>query len=56
MHLLKTTQIAYLKVDKASTKVSNKYTDFADVFSLMLVVELPKHMEINNYAIKSVDD
>lgn len=44
-----------MKADKASTKVPSKYTDFADVFSLKLVVELPKH-EINNHAIKLVND
>ena len=55
-YLLKKTQIAYLKANKASTKVFSKYADFADVFSPKLAVKLSKHMRINNYAIKLVDD
>ena len=45
-----------MKVDKALTKDFSKYTDFADVFSPKLVAELSKHMKINNYTIKLVDD
>ena len=56
MHLLKKTQIVYLKVDKASIKIPSKYTDFADVFLSKLAIELLKYIEINNYAIKLVDD
>ena len=32
VHPLKRAQIAHLKVDKASIKVSSKYANFADVF------------------------
>ncbi len=43
-------------MDEAPTKVSSKYTDFVDVFSSKLAVELLKHMEINNHTIKLIDD
>ena len=56
MHLLKKAQIAYLKVDEAFTKISNKYANFADIFLPKLAVELFKYMRINNYAIKLVDN
>ena len=56
LHPLKTAQITYLKVNEAFTKVSNKYADFADVFSPKLAAKLLKHMRINNYAIKLVHD
>ena len=49
-------QIAYLKADKAFTKVPNKYIDFADVFSRKLAAKLFKHTIINNYTIKLLDD
>ena len=56
LHSSKKAQIAYLKVDEALTKVASQYTNFADVFFPKLAVELPKHMKINDYAIKLVDD
>ena len=56
MHSSKKAQIAHLKADEALTKVPSKYVDFADVFSSKLAAELPEHTEINNYAIKLVDD
>ena len=56
MYPLKKAQIAYLKANEASTKVSIKSTDFADVFLLKLAIELLKHMKINNYTILLVDD
>ena len=48
-------QISGLIAEKASTKVSAKYSDFADVFSPDLASELPKHTEINDHAIELVD-
>ena len=45
-----------MKVDKALTKVSSEYADFADVFLSKLVTELLKHMRINDYTIELVDD
>ena len=56
VHLLRKAQIAHLKVDKAPSKVSSKYADFADVSFPKLVAELPKHTKINDHAIKLVDD
>ena len=48
-------QIAYLKADKALTKVLSKYADFADVFSLKLAIKLLEH-GISDYSIELVDD
>ena len=48
-------QISGLITKKAPTKVSAKYLDFADIFSLDLASELPKHRRINDHAIKLVD-
>ena len=56
VYLSKRVQIAYVKADKAFTKVSSKYADFIDVFSPKLAIKLLKHMEINDHAIKLVDD
>ena len=56
MHPLKRAQIAYLKADKALTKILNKYVDFVDVFSLKLAAEFLEHTKINYHAIKLVDD
>ena len=56
VHLLRRVKVAYLKVDEAPTKVSSKYADFIDVFFLKLIIQLPKYIEINNYAIKLVDN
>ena len=41
---------------KVFIEVFNEYTDFTDIFSLNLTVELFKHMRINNHAIKLLDD
>ena len=40
---------------EASTNVSAKYLDFADVFFPDLAYELPKHIGINDHAIERVD-
>ena len=56
MYPLKKAQIAYLKADKAPIKVPNKYTDFADIFSLKLTTKLLEHIRINNHTIELVDD
>ncbi len=42
IHLSKKAQIAHLKIDKVFSKVSSKYIDFADIFSLNLDIELPE--------------
>ena len=48
-------QISSLIAKEAPTKIPNKYVDFADVFSPNLASKLPKHIGINNHAIKLVD-
>ncbi len=56
MHPLRRFQIAYLKADKAPSKVPGEYTDFVDVFSPKLAAELLKHTGINDHAIELVGD
>ncbi len=56
MYPLRRTQIAHLKADEASSKVSGEYADFADISSPKLAIELPEHTGINNHAIELVDD
>ena len=56
MHPLKRAQIAHLKANEVFTKVSNKYANFADIFSSKLAVELHKHTRINDYIIELMDD
>ncbi len=56
MHPSRKAQIAHLKADEAPTKVPSEYTDFVDVFSPKLAVELPEHTGINDHAIELVDD
>ncbi len=56
IHPLRRAQIAYMKADEASTKVLSEYANFADVFLSKLAAKLPEHTEINNHAIKLVDD
>ena len=48
-------QIAGLIAKKAPTKVSAKYSEFADIFSPDLLPKLSKHTGINNYAIELVN-
>lgn len=48
--------IAHLKADEALIKILSEYTELADVFLPKLAAELPKHMRINDHAIKLVDD
>ncbi len=56
VHLLKKTSIVYLTADEAFTEVLDEYANFADVFSPKLAAKFLEHMEINNHAIKLVDD
>ncbi len=56
MHPSKKAQIAHLKADEALSKVSSKYADFADVFSLKLALEFLEYTKINNYTIKLIDN
>ncbi len=56
VHPSRRAQIAHLKADEAPIKVPSKYTDFADVFSPKLAIELSEHTEINDHAIELVND
>ena len=49
-------QISGLIDKKVPIKVSVKYSDFVDIFSLDLASELPEHTGINDHAIKLVND
>ena len=55
VHPFRRPQISSLIVEKAPTKVSAEYLDFADVFSPDLASELPEHTGINDHIIKLVD-
>ena len=48
-------QISGLIVKEATTKISAKYLDFADIFSPNLAFKLPEYTGINDHAIKLVD-
>ena len=47
-------QIAALLANETSTSIPTEYSDFADVFSLELALELPEHTGINDHAIELV--
>ena len=55
VHLSRRPQIAGLIAEKAPTKVSVEYADFADVISPDLASELPEHNGISDHAIELVD-
>ncbi len=48
-------QIAALQWDKALTEISAKYSDYADVFSSDLAIELPENTGLNEHAIELVE-
>lgn len=50
------TQIATLLWDKAFIEFLAKYTDYIDIFSLDLIIELLKNVDINKYIIKLVEE
>ena len=52
IYLSKKAPIAHLKANKALVKVSSKYANFVNIFSLKLAVELLEYTGINNHAIK----
>ena len=56
VHSFQRSQISNLIANKTSTKISDKYAAFAEVFFLDLVNKLPKYIGINNCSIKLVDD
>ena len=55
MHPSQAAQIAALKQDEACIKVSSNHTDYPDLFSFNLAIELPKNTGINEYAIELED-
>lgn len=56
VHLFHRAQIAGLIAKKPFTKIFARYVDFTDIFSWNLASKLPKHIGINNYTIKLVDN
>lgn len=44
-----------MKVDEILIAIPSEYANFADVFSLNLVVKLPEHTEIKDYTIELID-
>lgn len=56
IHLLRAAKIAALWWDKVSTKISDKYTKYWDVFFSKLAMELPGNTGINEYIIELVED
>ena len=55
VHPFRAAQIGLLKANEASTIVPTKYSDYTDVFSSELAIELPKHISINDHAIELED-
>lgn len=48
-------QLATLQWDNTLTKISAKYTNYTDIFSPDLVIDLPKNTGINEYIIELLD-
>ncbi len=48
--------IAALQWDKAFTEVPAKYSDYADIFSTDLAIELPENTNMNKYTIKLIEE
>ncbi len=48
-------QIAALQWDKALTKIPAKYSDYADVFSSDLAIELPENTGMNKHVIELIE-
>ena len=55
VHPSRKPQISGLIAKEALTKISAKYSNFANVFSLDLASKLRKHTKINNHTIKLVN-
>lgn len=54
--LRKTAQLATMQRDKAHIEIPAEYTDYADVFSSDLALELLENTNINEYTIKLIKD
>ncbi len=55
IHLSRAAQIAALQWDKAPTKIPAEYSDYADVFSSDLAMELPENTGLNDHSIELVE-
>lgn len=55
IHPLQTAQIAALKQNETSTKMSPKYADYAGIFSFDLAMKLFENTDINKHALKMQD-
>ena len=56
VHPSRKAQIAALVANEAPTSISTEYSDFADVFSPELAIELPEHTRINDHTTEFMDD
>lgn len=54
IHSFHQAQIVFLKTDKGLIAISNKYIDFADIFSSNLAAKFPEYNGINNYTINLI--
>ncbi len=55
IHPCRAAQIAALQWDKAPTEIPAEYSDYADIFSSNLAMELLENTGLNEYAIKLVE-
>lgn len=56
IYLSRAAQIAILQWDKALTEIPAKYSDYVNVFSSDLAIELSKNIEINEHTIKLINN
>ena len=55
IHLARKAQIAVLQVDKTPIKIPVKYSDYANVFSSDLEMELFENTDMNEHIIKLIN-
>lgn len=55
VYLFYRVQIVSLKIDEVLITVPTKYSDFANIFSPGLAVELSEYMEMNDHVIELID-
>ncbi len=55
IHLSRAAQIAALQWDKAPIEIPTEYSDYADIFSSDLAMELPENTSLNEHAIELVE-
>ncbi len=55
IHPSRAAQIAALPWDKAPTKIPAEYSDYADVFSSDLAMELPENTGMNKHTIELIE-